>query len=43
MTTAWASEVLPLFLELAAIPSPSGDEGAVAERVRGYLRGLGVD
>ena len=43
MTTAWASEVLPLFLELAAIPSPSGSEEAVAERVRAYLRGLGIE
>ncbi len=43
MTTAWASEVLPLFLELAAIPSPSGEEEAVAQRVRGYLRDLGID
>ncbi len=43
MTTTWASDVLPLFLELAAIPSPSGDEEAVADRVRDYLRGLGID
>ena len=43
MKSAWASEVLPLFLELAAIPSPSGAEAAVAERVRGYLRGLGLE
>ncbi|HXV57042.1 MAG TPA: M20/M25/M40 family metallo-hydrolase [Gaiellaceae bacterium] len=43
MTTTWASEVLPLFLELAAIPSPSGEEEAVAERVRSYLRDLGVE
>ena len=42
MTTTWASDVLPLFLELAAIPSPSGEEGAVAERVRAYLRDLGI-
>jgi tripeptide aminopeptidase len=41
--SAWASEVVPLFLELAAIPSPSGAEAAVAERVRGYLRGLGLE
>jgi tripeptide aminopeptidase len=41
--TTWASDVLPLFLELAAIPSPSGEEDAVAERVRGYLRDLGVE
>jgi tripeptide aminopeptidase len=43
VTTAWASEVLPLFLELAVIPSPSGDEKAVAERVRAYLRDLGIE
>jgi tripeptide aminopeptidase len=43
VTTTWASDVLPLFLELAAIPSPSGEEAAVAERVRAYLRALGVD
>ena len=43
MTTAWASDVLPLFLELAAIPSPSGQEEAVAERVRAYLRDLGAE
>ncbi|HSK15419.1 MAG TPA: M20/M25/M40 family metallo-hydrolase [Gaiellaceae bacterium] len=43
MTTTWASEVLPLFLELAAIPSPSGSEDAVAAHVRAYLRDLGVD
>jgi tripeptide aminopeptidase len=43
VTTTWASDVLPLFLELAAIPSPSGEEEAVAERVREYLRGLGIE
>jgi tripeptide aminopeptidase len=43
VTTTWASEVLPLFLELAAIPSPSGEEEAVAGRVRAYLRGLGIE
>lgn len=43
MTTTWASDVLPLFLELAAIPSPSGEEEAVAERVRAYLHDLGVE
>ena len=43
VTTTWASEVLPLFLELAAIPSPSGEEEAVAERVRAYLRDLGIE
>jgi tripeptide aminopeptidase len=43
VTTIWASEVLPLFLELAAIPSPSGEEAAVSERVRAYLRELGIE
>lgn len=43
VTTAWASEVLPLFLELAVIPSPSGEEQAVADRVRAYLRDLGIE
>ena len=33
MATTWAPEVLDLFLELAAIPSPSGQERAVADRV----------
>jgi tripeptide aminopeptidase len=33
-------DVLSLFLELAAIPSPSGREGAVAERVASHLRSL---
>ena len=41
--TTWASDVLPLFLELAAIPSPSGEEEAVAEHVRAYLRDLGIE
>jgi tripeptide aminopeptidase len=36
------SEVLDLFLELAAIPSPSGDEQAVADRVIAYLRDLAL-
>jgi len=35
-------EVLDLFLELAAIPSPSGEERAVADRVQRYLRDLGL-
>jgi tripeptide aminopeptidase len=42
VTTTWAPEALPLFLELAAIPSPSGSEEAVAEHARAYLRDLGV-
>jgi tripeptide aminopeptidase len=38
-----ASEALDLFLELAAVPSPSGEERAVADRVLGYLSDLGVE
>jgi tripeptide aminopeptidase len=38
-----SSEVLDLFLELAAEPSPSGEERAVADRVIGYLRDCGLD
>jgi tripeptide aminopeptidase len=37
-----ASEVLDLFLELAAIASPSGEERPVADRVLGYLRDCGL-
>lgn len=37
-----SSEVLSLFLDLAAIPSPSGRERAVAERVAKELRDLGL-
>jgi tripeptide aminopeptidase len=42
METTFRSDVLDLFLELAAIPSPSGAEKAVAERVTTYLRQLGL-
>ena len=35
--------VLPVFMDLAAIPSPSGDERAVADRVIAYLVELGID
>jgi tripeptide aminopeptidase len=35
--------VLTLFLELAALPSPSGEERAVADRVLDYLRALGLE
>jgi tripeptide aminopeptidase len=36
------SEVVDLFLELAAIPSPPGDERAVADAVTRYLSELGL-
>src|SRR5262245_19369869 len=36
-------ETLELFLELAALPSPPGEERAVADAVLRYLRGLGLD
>ena len=35
--------MLPLFLELAAIASPPGEERAVADRVAEELRALGLD
>jgi tripeptide aminopeptidase len=38
----WANGVLDLFLELAAIPSPSGEEDAVAALIAKYLADLGV-
>jgi tripeptide aminopeptidase len=34
---------LTLFLELAALPSPPGEERAVADRVLAYLRELGLE
>jgi tripeptide aminopeptidase len=37
------TEVLDLFLELAAVPSPSGDEREVADRVLAYLRDCGLE
>jgi tripeptide aminopeptidase len=43
VTTTWASDVLPVFLELAAIPSPSGEEAAVSAYVRAYVERLGLD
>src|SRR6266540_4633840 len=36
-------EVLELFMELAAIPSPPGEERAVADVVASYLRDCAVD
>jgi tripeptide aminopeptidase len=37
------SEVLDLFLELAAVPSPPGEERAVADRVIRYLHDCGLE
>jgi tripeptide aminopeptidase len=37
------SPLLDLFLELCAIPSPSGQERAVADRVGAYLSDLGLE
>jgi tripeptide aminopeptidase len=37
------SPLLDLFLELCAIPSPSGQERAVADRVRNCLEEMGLD
>ena len=37
------SDVLELFTELAAIPSPPGEERAVADRVSTYLEGLALE
>ena len=36
-------EVLDLFTELAAVPSPPGEERAVADLVVGYLRDCGLE
>lgn len=38
-----AQDVVSLFTELASIPSPPGEERAVADRVRAYLEGLGLE
>jgi tripeptide aminopeptidase len=43
MRPGWAPDVLTLFLELAALPSPSGEERAVADRVLDYLQALGLE
>jgi tripeptide aminopeptidase len=40
---SWAPDVLSLFLELAALPSPPGEERAVADRVLDYLGALGLE
>jgi tripeptide aminopeptidase len=36
------SDVVDLFVELAALPSPPGEERAVADRVAAYVRDLGL-
>src|SRR5919198_3817798 len=38
-----ASDVVDLFIELAALPSPPGEERAVADAVTAYLRDLGLE
>lgn len=43
MTTATAPEALALFLELAALVTPSGRERATADRCAAYLRDLGLE
>jgi tripeptide aminopeptidase len=39
----WGSDALACFLELAALPSPPGEERAVADRVLDYLGTLGLE
>ena len=43
MRPGWAPDVLSLFVELAALPSPSGHEREVADRVLDYLQALGLE
>ncbi|HMB17841.1 MAG TPA: M20/M25/M40 family metallo-hydrolase [Gaiellaceae bacterium] len=43
MSPSWAPDVVSLFTELAAIPSPPGSEREVADRVAAYLQDLGLD
>jgi tripeptide aminopeptidase len=43
VTSLFQSDALSLFTELAAIPSPSGTERAVADRVYEELRALGLE
>ena len=40
---SWAPDALSLFVELAALPSPPGEERAVADRVLDYLQALGLE
>jgi tripeptide aminopeptidase len=42
MSPSWAPDVVSLFTELAAIPSPPGSEREVADRVAAYLQDLGL-
>jgi len=39
----WSADVLTLFTELAALPSPPGEEREVADRVISFLRDLGLE
>jgi tripeptide aminopeptidase len=39
----WGSDALACFLELASLPSPPGEERAVADRVLDYLGALGLE
>ena len=43
MQQALTSRVVDLFLELCSLPSPSGGERAVADRVTAYLTELGLE
>jgi len=43
MSPSRGADVLALFTELAAIPSPPGEEREVANRVRAYLEDLGLE
>ena len=43
MPATWSADVLTLFTELAALPSPPGEEREVADRVISFLRDLGLE
>src|SRR3954449_11476846 len=43
MPCSVTSDVVDVFMSLAAVPSPSGDERAVADLVAAYLRELGLE